>query len=419
VQADVDVRGTGGSEGQWQTLGPVEQADYAEVARWAVGLPYSDGRLALYGYSYMGINQFLTAASRPPGLKALFAGIPGYDLYRDTVFHGGDVNSAFFTYYTPLVHFAGLFTNGWPQPGLLQFSKSPLTSLQILLQHVLGNVQPAFGDLLEGAAGGDIAFDGPFWEVRSPKSVLDRVDVPTFVLSGWRDLFQRGAPLLYENLDLPAGQKQLLMGPWYHLTTGLDKVGGPGEPPKLEELALAWFDHWVKGADNGIEDYGPVTSYQLGADSWETYQDFPEADVDYRRYYLNGQRAGSALSLNDGSLSASPPAGPGSDRWLAFQLNGICSLSTNQWSAGLTALIPVVGKLCESDNHLNELLSLTYTSPPVGEATHIAGPISLTLHGSTTARDAGWTATLSDVYPGGRSVPLTSGWLTSSRREVD
>ena len=95
VQVIVDVRGTGGSEGAWDSFGAAEQADSLEIANWATSQPWSNGRLALYGASYMAINQFFTAAQHPKGLKALFPVIPAEDVYRDVTWHGGAVDSGF------------------------------------------------------------------------------------------------------------------------------------------------------------------------------------------------------------------------------------------------------------------------------------------------------------------------------------
>src|SRR4051812_13362148 len=70
VQVMVDVRGTGSSEGNWDSFGAAEQNDSYDLARWSTSQPWSDGRLVTYGPSYLGINQFFTAAQHPPGLRA-------------------------------------------------------------------------------------------------------------------------------------------------------------------------------------------------------------------------------------------------------------------------------------------------------------------------------------------------------------
>src|SRR5205085_11365372 len=70
VQVIADVRGTGSSEGNWDSFGTREQKDGAELVRWCVNRPWSDGDVGLYGISYGAINQLFTAEQDPPHLKA-------------------------------------------------------------------------------------------------------------------------------------------------------------------------------------------------------------------------------------------------------------------------------------------------------------------------------------------------------------
>ncbi|MGH3503909.1 MAG: CocE/NonD family hydrolase, partial [Nocardioidaceae bacterium] len=82
VDVVVDVRGTGSSHGTWSSFGKREQRDGYELVRWAHSRAWSNGKVALWGASYMAINQFFTAAQHPPGLKALFPIVPAGDVYR-------------------------------------------------------------------------------------------------------------------------------------------------------------------------------------------------------------------------------------------------------------------------------------------------------------------------------------------------
>ncbi len=84
VLVTVDVRGTGASEGQWDSSGEDEQRDGYEVVEWAAAQPWSAGRVGLLRPSYMGLNQLLTAARRPPHREAIFPIAPMADGYRDT-----------------------------------------------------------------------------------------------------------------------------------------------------------------------------------------------------------------------------------------------------------------------------------------------------------------------------------------------
>lgn len=83
VTVTVDVRGTGQSQGEWEAFGEDEQADYAEVVDWVTQQPFSDGRIGVYGVSYLGITAIITAAQGNPAVKAAFPIVPIGDGYRD------------------------------------------------------------------------------------------------------------------------------------------------------------------------------------------------------------------------------------------------------------------------------------------------------------------------------------------------
>jgi uncharacterized protein len=398
VQVIVDVRGTGSSEGSWDSFGPAEQADSMDISRWIAAQPFSDGDLVLYGASYMGINQILTAAQHPPGLKAIFPIIPAEDVYRDVTWHGGAIDAGFI----PL--WLGLVTALKIEPPNYT-GNDPAEALKVMLSRVSPGLEFPTNALVGGTTGGELSYDGDFYRVRSPGTVISRVNVPTFVVGGWYDLFQRGEPRVYRELPLPPGRKQLLMGPWYHVTTG-SGLGQPGAPPALDALALAWFNRWVRGQRNGIDGYGPVTVQQTGTPGWETYRSYPRHDVRWQRFYLRpGEKA----------LSTGAPTSPGADTAPANPINGLCTRSTTQWTAGLVS----PGATCENDNRLVEATGMTYTAPPVSSPLHLSGPIGLRLRGATTAHDTTWIATVSDVSPSGQSNQITAGWLVQSFRALD
>ena len=406
VQVIVDVRGTGASEGGWDSFGEREQRDSGEIAAWLRRQPWSDGTFGTYGFSYMGVNQFFTAAGKPAGLKAMFAGIPAEDTYRDVTWHGGALDAGFIPLWLGVVGTTKLLPPGYA-------ASDPAAYAKLLLDRVSKGANFSI-EASMAPAGGELAYDGPFYRLRSPGRVVDKIHVPTFIAGGWWDLFQRGEPRLYNSLPLKPGRKQLLMGPWYHITAG-DGLGEKGTPPTLQTLALAWFDRWIKGIHNGVERFGPVTLYELGKERYTTQRTFPRRDIGYERLYLRHEKSGSAESLNDGTLGRKPPAAEGSDTGDANAANGLCTRSTVQWTA---AVVPP-GQPCETDNRSQERTAFTYTTPAMTSDLHVSGPLALTLRGSTTARDTTWIATVTDVSPGGESTQLTAGWLLASRRALD
>jgi putative CocE/NonD family hydrolase len=401
--ATVDVRGTGSSQGTWDSFGPAEQRDGYELVEWAASQAWSDGDVGLFGASYMGLNQLYTAAQRPPGLKAIFPIVPMVDGYRDIVFSGGDLNASFI----PL--WLGLVAVGSFQPSQDAVQSGDPTrlvdGLTTVLQHVAGSIGFDVPTVIGSATGGDTAYDGPFWKTRSPLEVVDTIDVPAFVVGGHHDLFQRGEPLIYERLKqrVPA---RLLMGPWTHV----DAASGAGLPadgvPALDAIALRWFDRYLMGVDTKVGRIPKVTQYVYGDERWETQADYPDPGLTPQRMYLRGGRA----------LSAAPPSeGEAPQTFLQQPLSGICTQSTSQWTAGLGQALP-----CATDNRADEALgTAVYTTAPMADDDVLSGPVLANLWVTTTASDAAVTVRLTDVDPSGASKELTTGWLAASMRAVN
>ncbi len=392
----VDVRGTGASGGQWDSFGAAEQRDGYEVVEWAAAQPWSTGDVGLAGPSYMGLNQLLTAALHPPHLRAIFPIVPMADSYRDITFSGGQLNASFIPLWLGLVT-AGSLT---PTPS----ADDPLGSLLALVDHVQGAVNFTVPTIVGGATGGDLAYDGPFWKTRSPLEVVDRIDVPAFVVGGHHDLFQRGEPLVYERLKrhVPA---RLLMGPWTHVE-GSSGAGLPRDGvPSLSEIELRWFDHWLYGIDTDVKRIPKVTQYVYGKERYKVQADWPDPRLKPRRRYLRG-----------GGRITRPAPRPGESP-LSFAQNptaGVCTQSTVQWTAGLGDGIP-----CTSDGSADDAESAVYETKPLRRKLELSGPILANLWVRTTAADAVVAVRVKDVGPDGKATELTAGWLAGSFRAVD
>ena len=238
VQVIADARGTGASEGAWNSFGPREQQDGYDLAEWTRTQPWSDGLIGLHGTSYGAINQFLTAEQQPPGVKAAFPIVPMSDAYRDVTFAGGEINASFIPLWLGLVTATGMLPPTYTP-------NDPTEAANVLVQHSGGALSFQGSQVLDSATGGNAAYDGPFYQVRSPIDMISKDRVPTFVVGGWFDLFQRGEPLLYQALRRQGVPTRLLMGPWYHITAG---NGLPAQGvPTLDDLELRWMNHYVKG----------------------------------------------------------------------------------------------------------------------------------------------------------------------------
>ena len=382
----LDDRGTGTSQGQWDSWGDRTVADYREVLDWVVDQPWSNGRIGMTGASYMGITSLLAAAQGHPAVKTVFATVPMGDSYRDIAGAGGQGNLAFIPFWLGLVTALGL---GYGVPSGVGFD------------HLVGAAQFQVPMLAEEVVGGAPAYDGPFWQQRSPILLADRIKVPTFLVGGLDDLFQRGVPMLYEALA-DHTDTRMLIGPWTHSTTG---TGLPsGGVPSEGQLRLQWFDQHLKGLDTGAACIPHVTQFVRGQERYVSSPTWPVPNLTAQRWHLHG----------DGTLQQAAPAANGAGlSYLSLPVTGLCTRSTSQWLIGL------VPGSCATDNRVDEQLALTYTSEPFPKETVINGPIEADVWITTDKPDAVMSVAVSDVAPDGTSRGLSNGLLIASHRAVD
>ena len=391
----LDDRGTGASEGSWDSWGQRTQDDYQEVLDWIQAQGWSDGSVATTGQSYMGITSLLVAeadqqriaAGKPRAVRAVWADIPMSDAYRDVTFHGGATDTGFMPFWLGL-------TSSLSSLPPSTITEDPAGSTETWADHLANWWGFAGQKLVETTTGGDAAYDGPFYRLRSPGDRAAQLDIPVVIQGGWWDLFQRGEPLLYEQLTSSPSRK-LFMSPHYHVSDG------PGlEDPNLKDR---WFDHWLQGADNGVESTPSVNLYPIGGSGWEHHDSWPPPDVDYKPMYLSDGKA----------LSGTAPATGDGDRAPLLPASSPCSRMTTQWTAGLAP------GPCETDNRSWEASGLTYTSEPLERDTKLTGPIVANLWAELTSKDATLIGVLSDVSPSGQSSQISAGFLLASQRAVD
>ncbi|HYF72902.1 MAG TPA: CocE/NonD family hydrolase [Nocardioides sp.] len=410
AQLTVDARGTGSSEGRWSAFGARENKDAAEVVEWAHSRrrPWSNGRIGMSGPSYMGIGQIFAAARRPAGLKAIFPQVPAADVYRDVVASGGQIDVGFIPLWMGLVTGTGVIP-----PAVAQ--TDPESGFGALLDHLFAAGSFTVPLLLDAALGGDAAYDGPFYRTRSPIEVIDRVQVPTFLVAGEYDLFQRGTPLLFESLRSRGVPTKLVVGPWDHLEASAGDGFEEAGHGSLAEMQLRWFDRYVRGAaDPRLHaDVPPLTYYEQGSGRWRAGQDWIRGDLRARSFRLSGSASNGApgalteAAAEDGTADVHP-----------VPVAGLCTRSASQWTAGLPNA--VLGDLpCWSDNRLNDQTGVVFETAPLDEPLRLQGPINARLYTSSLSGDGMLSVSVSDVAPDGTVSRLTGGWQVISHRALD
>jgi putative CocE/NonD family hydrolase len=401
-------------------LDPIQARDGAEAVRWAAALPHSSGKVGGLGASYLGIMQLLTAAAVGPDspLKAILPIVPSESPYRDLFAPGGLLKMQFTATWVGQQTAFGL---GVPllegrAPGNAGTSVQNAANV---LDFATGLFQRAY--LNDGPE----AHDEAYWKAREPRSMVNdivRNRVAAFIVGAWHDVFQRGEPLLYGDLQnalagrpvggpMPAGapvsgRYQLLMGPWYHLTAGLGF--------DLDDVELEWFDTWLKGADTGMDRTPtPLHLNELGTDRYMGATSYPLEHATPTTYYL----------ARGGELSGGSPAPSGGEDTIAWSgLSQTCTLSGEQNGAlgGNELILNGLGSSSAcGHNDASGPGSLTYTTAPFAKPTVLAGPIDATLFASSTTKESEWIVNVSRVGKDGKAMALTFGNLLGSLRALD
>src|SRR3954452_1755112 len=400
ARLNTDVRGSGKSGGALCLLCLREQQDVRDVVEWIARQPWSNGHVALYGYSYSAITALLGAALEPPHLDAVVVGHPPTDPYRDVIWHNGLYDQGFVSQW-----FAG----------------------QTAAQALGLGAQPQFLDRAQQQFAVEtrlIPHDGPVYQERSVLARMDRVKVPVYVFTGWQDMYSRGDLRLIDGLPNP--NRLLVIDPSTHHGTGhAGEVGAPyddgsgggvalsAEPPKGEDQA--WLDRFLKGVQNGIEDKPRVRYFDMGDRTWHSAPSWRSAQTKLTPLYLSAAKSGTAkLSPNDGTLAGGVPAGRDAYQD-AYVYDPAAGASVPMGKEGPDGFLPYV----PLDQRIDEPQGLTFITPELKAPLRLAGPSEFRFWAITEGSDMAWIARLADVAPDGSASLITQGWLRASFRYVD
>jgi len=178
------------------------------------------------------------------------------------------------------------------------------------------------------------------------------------------------------------------------------------------DLRLRWYDHWLKGIDNGVTNMPRVQYYLMGKNRWQSAEAWPIPGTRFEKLYLDSEGRANGSSGN-GTLTFAPPKGSASDAFRYDPANPVPSLGGHACCTGTDT---EAGAYDQSEIERREDV-LVYTSSPLEEGLEVTGPLEVILHVSSSARDTDFTAKLVDVYPDGEAFNVEEGALRMRYRE--
>jgi len=368
-----DMRGRFDSEGEnlpFIGCGWNEHQDGVDTIEWIKQQAWCNGRIGTLGGSAGGITQNLLAGAAPDGLKAQYISVAAASLYSDASYLGGAFRQA--------------DTENWVTDN--RFDPS---ALAIIRAH------PSYDD---------------YWRKFDTSLRFTRMNVPALLISGWFDMFAQGTinefiGRQHSGTNGAHGAQKLILGPWTH-AIGKMPVGELTFPKANrvpgQYSSGRWFDHYLAGADNGVELEPAVTYYVMGDTStpgapgneWRHATDWPIAAKETAAYFTSS-----------GKLDFQPPAG-GNDARLQFAFDPANPCPT---VGGNNLTIPR-GPMNQNKIERRRDVVL-FTSAPLAEPMEVTGPVKAKVFVASSAVDTDLSVRLCDVYPDGKSYLIAEGIL--------
>lgn len=407
----VDLRGTGDSDGVLRDeYLEREQADAEDVLAWLAAQPWCDGTTGMMGLSWGAFAALQVAARRPPSLGAIVISSFTDDRYADDMHYmGGALLS------DNLAEAGTMYAYGTcpPDPAVVG------PRWREMWHERLEGTRPWALEWLRHQRRDD------YWRHASVCEDYGAVRCPVLASSGWADGYSNAVTRLLGRLDVP---RKGLIGPWSHKYPHL---GEPGPAIGYLQEVVRWWDHWLKGVDNGVmdgpmlwawmqESVPPSTSYEERPGRWVAEPTWPSPQIAPVTYRLTrgGLTPGPAVYGADGADGADAAA------------EDHATDTTDATDGGMTVQSPLsVGQFAGKwasynappdlpyDQREEDGGSLVFETGPLTERVEILGSPTVELDVSVSEPVAMVAARLSDVGPRGSATRVTYGLLNLTRRD--
>ena len=412
-----DTRGRYHSDGEWYTF-KNEPNDGYDTVEWAAALPYSDGKVGMFGGSYVGATQFLAAIAHPPHLAGIAPYVTASNYHDGWTYQGGAFEQWFNQSWTTVLAQNTLLRKATGESNALELANVvPLTEYPIFKAIDFKSLAPYYRDWLAHPNYDD------YWKQISIEEHYSEIKVPVFNIGAWYDIFQGGTLHNYESLKTQAGTEEARKGQRLFIGLGghsggweQEKIGdvdfGKNAPFDGDEITLEWYDHLLKGEDNALSRSKPVRIFVMGRNEWRDEDDWPPARAKYTKYFL-GSGGGANSAEGNGTLGTKEEGSAAKDSFVYDPADPVPTVG---------------GPLCCDSTHLepgprdqkkveDRKDVLVYSTAPMGKDTEVTGPVMLDLYVSTSAVDTDFTGKLVDVWPNGFAQNLTEGILRLRYRE--
>ena len=412
----VDVRGTGASEGNRRMeFSPEEVEDGKDIVNWITAQPWSAGVVGTTGVSYLGTTAELLLVNQHPAVKACIPRSNIYDLYNYIMFPGGVCQG-------PFVEVWGYTTKNLDNNNFAAFGGRAKLAKGIhpvhkdkggkMLEQCVENHKNNF-DVFSGLqtvryrddvqAFANAAADE--FSIYNYTRKIENSGTAIYRIGGWYD--GALAKSCVEGYMNTSNTVKVLVGPWDHGPHG--NVSPYAETKEvgfnIELEMLRFFDHYLKGIENGINTEPAISYYTVGEETWKTANTWPARNTRDVKLYLSADNklAGLADAIKEGELN--------------YKIDYTATTgNTSRWNSVTTLYMN--GPTNYSNRAEEDKKLLTFTAAPLTEAAELTGHPVVKLQLAADATDATVFCYLEDVAPDGTVTYVTEGMLRPMHRKV-
>ena len=410
----VDVRGRGNSGGEFEPF-VNDPRDGHDLVEWFAKQPFCDGKVAMWGGSYAGFNQWAAAKELPPHLATIVpaaAAHPGLD-YPSTQNVGLTYDMQWYTFTSGRTGQQNLFGDQkfWQTKFLDAYKKHvPFKSLDSFI----GNPSVNFQRVVKHPT-----VDAYYDAMVPTREQFQKITIPVLTITAQYDGDELGALSYYRdhlaNTTPEARAKHfLVIGPWDHAgtRTPTDEVAGikfgPGAVIDLNDLHRQWYDWTMKSGPRPEFLKNQVAYYLLaagnsGANSeWKYADNFETLVANPKIFYLNSKNGDGNGVFRSGSLIEKQPS-EGLDTFIYDPLDTtrgerVDGIEPKEKTAGIDQTYPL--------SIAND--GLVYHTDALPNETSFIGCPAVTLWVSIDTPDVDLSAHLYEIQPDGTSIVLWS-----------
>jgi len=396
-----------------------EPADGRDALEWIHAQPWCNGKVGMFGDSYLAATQFYAVREGAHLLHALNPRFMAGDCWKRAYYCDGAFSLALT--WSWLSFECAARTSEAAQMPLFDVGQV-LRQLPILHMDEFsgGGVCPHYREYARRNRYDEL------WRTLSIREDYAKYTMPVLLTAGWYDNYAAEAVTNYLGLldhaptpELRAGHR-LLIGPWTHGVNSLSTLGEIdfGEQALAENDATTrWLEAVLCGDGPAAFQRAPIRLFVMGVNEWRDAEQWPLPGTQFTPLYLHS--GGNAnTGAGDGRLGMDAPGAEAPDHYRYDPEDPTPTLGGNHSIGPYNPALYDLARPGPYDQTLVERRNdvLVYTSDPLPQDIEVTGPVRLKLFASSSARDTDFAAKLIDVFPDGRAINITEGVIRARFR---